>query len=48
MKHPCEDCRRNCDEPCWKVEHGILVEVVRCKDCKHLILSKRLRNVRII
>lgn len=39
MKHPCEDCRRNCDEPCWKVEHGILVEVVRCKDCKHLTFS---------
>ncbi len=29
----CEDCRRNCDEPCWKVEHGLLVEVVQCKDC---------------
>lgn len=39
MKPPCEDCRRNCDEPCWKVEHGILVEVVRCKDCKHLMLQ---------
>ncbi len=28
MRHPCEDCRRNCDEPCWKVEHGLLVEVM--------------------
>lgn len=24
---PCEDCRRNCEEPCWKVEHGLLVEI---------------------
>lgn len=34
MNSPCEDCRRNCEEPCWKVEHGVLVEVVRCKDCR--------------
>lgn len=27
MKHPCEYCRRNCEEPCWKVEHGLLVEI---------------------
>lgn len=27
MKGPCEDCRRSCDEPCWKVDHGILVEL---------------------
>lgn len=26
MNSPCEDCRRNCEEPCWKVEHGLLVE----------------------
>nr|DAJ22341.1 MAG TPA: hypothetical protein [Myoviridae sp. ct6nn14] len=24
---------RTCEEPCWKVEHGILMEVVQCKDC---------------
>ena len=22
---PCEGCRRNCEIPCWKVEHGLLV-----------------------
>lgn len=27
MSGPSEDCRRNCEEPCWKVEHGMLVEV---------------------
>lgn len=37
MNSPCEDCRRNCEEPCWKVEHGLLVEVVRCEYCKHLL-----------
>lgn len=37
MNSPCEDCRRNCEEPCWKVEHGALVEVVRCEYCKHLL-----------
>lgn len=46
MKPPCEDCRRNCDEPCWKVEHGILVEVVRCKDCKYCDISLLLPNGR--
>lgn len=38
MKPPCEDCRRNCDEPCWKVEHGILVEVVRCGECRYRMM----------
>lgn len=33
--NPCEDCRCNCEIPCWKVDHGLLVEVVRCKDCKY-------------
>lgn len=27
MNSPCEDCRRNCEEPCWKVEHGLLYEI---------------------
>lgn len=26
MNHPCEDCRQSCDVPCWKVDHGLLVE----------------------
>ena len=29
MNHPCEDCRQNCDIPCWKVDHGLLVEPPR-------------------
>ena len=29
MTNPCEDCRRNCTEPCWKVDHGLLVEPTR-------------------
>ena len=29
MTNPCEDCRRNCTEPCWKVDHGLLVEPPR-------------------
>lgn len=24
---PCEGCRRECEIPCWKVEHGLLVPV---------------------
>lgn len=28
---PCEDCNRNCEVPCWKVEHGLLVEVVHAR-----------------
>lgn len=35
MSRPCEDCRRSCEEPCWKVEHGVLMEVVRCQECKY-------------
>lgn len=26
---PCVDCRRECEIPCWKVEHGLLRPVVR-------------------
>ena len=29
MKHPCDDCRQNCKIPCWKVDHGLLVEPPR-------------------
>lgn len=29
MNHPCEDCRQSCDVPCWKVDHGLLVEPPR-------------------
>lgn len=29
MNHPCEDCRQSCDIPCWKVDHGLLVEPPR-------------------
>lgn len=29
MNHPCEDCRQSCDIPCWKVDHGLLVEPSR-------------------
>lgn len=29
MNHPCEDCRQNCDVPCWKEDHGLLVEPPR-------------------
>ena len=29
MNHPCEDCRQRCDIPCWKVDHGLLVEPPR-------------------
>ncbi len=29
MNHPCEDCRQSCDIPCWKVDHGLLVEPQR-------------------
>lgn len=25
--HLCEDCHRSCEEPCWKVDHGLLVEL---------------------
>ena len=28
MNSPCEDCRRDCEVPCWKVDHGLLVEVM--------------------
>lgn len=28
MNSPCDDCRRDCEVPCWKVDHGLLVEVV--------------------
>ncbi len=28
---PCEDCNRNCEVPCWKVDHGLLVEVVHAR-----------------
>lgn len=24
--NPCETCERNCKEPCWKVDRGLLVE----------------------
>ena len=33
MIDPCESCKCNCENPCWKVDHGIAVEVVRCRDC---------------
>lgn len=33
--NPCEDCNRNCEVPCWKVEHGLLAEVVRCGECRY-------------
>lgn len=26
MNNPCDDCRQDCDIPCWKVDHGLLVE----------------------
>lgn len=29
MNHPCEDCRQSCDVPCWKVDHGLLVDPPR-------------------
>lgn len=29
MNNPCDDCHRNCDIPCWKVDHGLLVEPTR-------------------
>lgn len=35
MNGPCEDCRRSCEEPCWRVEHGMPMEAVRCRECKH-------------
>lgn len=28
MNSPCDDCRRGCEVPCWKVDRGLLVEVV--------------------
>lgn len=33
MMNPCESCKCNCDIPCWKIDHGLAVEVVRCRDC---------------
>lgn len=32
---PCEDCNRNCEVPCWKVDHGLLVEVVHARMDSH-------------
>lgn len=29
MNNPCDDCRQSCDIPCWKVDHGLLVEPPR-------------------
>ena len=29
MNNPCENCRQSCDIPCWKVDHGLLVEPPR-------------------
>lgn len=29
MNNPCDDCRQSCDVPCWKVDHGLLVEPTR-------------------
>ena len=49
MNSPCDDCRRDCEVPCWKVDHGLLVEVVharwrhlcgdegRCTNCGNVI-----------
>jgi len=36
---PCEDCRRNCEIPCWKVGHGLLRPVARGKWRKSELLN---------